>query len=305
MKSYFHKYFGAHLSISFIFLLLILSLGNTVFNDGEVKQQVLLKSESGDLLAPPFAPSQEFLLGSDEKGYDLLGRVIEGAKWSIGITILIAILRTFFAFLFGIILSFQPKRLFYKIEALFDSFSILPLTMIAYVILLSVLTIESGSDPSPFAVRAGFEIFILVILVIPPLSLYIANETNIIKRKEFMNAATILGGTTIHNIFKHIVPHLSPLMIVVFIQQFIQTLIIFLHLGVLGLFFGGTIVYFGDTGAEIDSLSQEWSGLIGATFRYIYSYPWIPLVPMIFYALTILSAQKILKWVETFRATDS
>ncbi|VXB56081.1 conserved membrane hypothetical protein [Bacillus sp. 349Y] len=289
---------GAILSGLFLVLLVLASIGNTFWNDGDVRQTVLLKGEDGTISAPPFPPSKELLLGTDEKGYDLLGRAIEGAKWSIGITILIAFLRTFFAFWIGMAMTYVPRWLYARLEALFDSFSILPLTMVAFVILESVLLVSSGTTPTPFYKRAGFEVLILVILVLPPLSFYMAKETKRIKEREFMDAARVLGGSERHQIWSHIIPHLLPISGVMFIQQFVQTLIIFLHLGVLGLFFGGTMVFMGPDGPEIESISQEWSGLIGANFRYIVSHPWIPLVPIGFYTVTIIAAQTLLKWIE-------
>ncbi|MGX1266294.1 peptide/nickel transport system permease protein [Rossellomorea marisflavi] len=289
---------GAILSGLFLLLLVLASIGNTFWNDGDVSQTVLLKGEDGIISAPPFPPSKEFLLGTDEKGYDLLGRAIEGAKWSIGITILIAFLRIFFAFWIGMVMTYVPSWLYARLEALFDSFSILPLTMVAFVILESVLLVSSGTTPTPFYKRAGFEVLILVILVLPPLSFYMAKETKRIKEREFMDAARVLGGSERHQIWSHIIPHLLPVSGVMFIQQFVQTLIIFLHLGVLGLFFGGTMVFMGPNGPEIESISQEWSGLIGANFRYIVSHPWIPLAPIGFYTVTIIAAQTLLKRIE-------
>ena len=289
---------GAILSGLFLLLLVLASIGNTFWNDGDVRQTVLMKGVDGTISAPPFPPSKEFLLGTDEKGYDLLGRAIEGAKWSIGITILIAFLRTFFAFWIGMVMTYVPSWLYARLEALFDSFSILPLTMVAFVILESVLLVSSGTTPAPFYKRAGFEVLILVILVLPPLSFYMAKEAKRIKEREFMDAARVLGGSERHQIWSHIIPHLLPVSGVMFIQQFVQTLIIFLHLGVLGLFFGGTMVFMGPNGPEIESISQEWSGLIGANFRYIVSHPWIPLAPIGFYTVTIIAAQTLLKWIE-------
>jgi len=289
---------GAILSGLFLLLLVLASIGNTFWNGGDVSQTVLLKGEDGTISAPPFPPSKEFLLGTDEKGYDLLGRAIEGAKWSIGITILIAFLRTFFAFWIGMVMTYVPTWLYAKLEALFDSFSILPLTMVTFVILESVLLVSSGTTPAPFYKRAGFEVVILVILVLPPLSFYMAKETKRIKEREFMDAARVLGGSEGHQMWRHIIPHLLPVSGVMFIQQFVQTLIIFLHLGVLGLFFGGTMVFMGPNGPEIESISQEWSGLIGANFRYIVSHPWIPLVPIGFCTATIIAAQTLMKRIE-------
>ena len=289
---------GAILSGLFLVLLVLTSVGNTYWNGGDVSQTILMKDEDGTISAPPFPPSEDFWLGTDEKGYSLLGRAIEGAKWSIGITVLIAFLRTFFAFWIGMGMTYVPKWLYKKLEALFDSFSILPLTMVAFVILESVLLVASGTTPAPFYQRAGFEVLVLVVLVLPPLSFYMANETELIKDREFMDAARVLGGSGRHQMWRHIIPHLIPVSGVMFIQQFVQTLIIFLHLGVLGLFFGGTMVFMGPDGPEIESISQEWSGLIGANFRYMASHPWIPLVPIGFYTVTIIAAQTLLKRIE-------
>lgn len=144
------KELGCHPIGAIPLLLVLASIGNTFWNGGDVSQTVLLKGEDGTISAPPFPPSKEFVLGTDEKGYDLLGRAIEGAKWSIGITVLIAFLRTFFAFWIGMVMTYVPRWLYAKLEALFDSFSILPLTMVAFVILESVLLISSGTTPVPF-----------------------------------------------------------------------------------------------------------------------------------------------------------
>ncbi len=71
---------GAILSGLFLLLLVLASIGNTFWNDGDVSQTVLLKGEDVIISAPPFPPSKDFLLGTDEKGYDLLGRAIRGSQ---------------------------------------------------------------------------------------------------------------------------------------------------------------------------------------------------------------------------------
>lgn len=72
-------------------------------------------------------------------------------------------------------------------------------------------------------------------------------------------------------------------------QQFVSMLLLFLHLGLLHLFFGGTISYSGDA----DSVTKEWTGLIGQNFRHLTTHTWIVLVPVFFYSLTILAGNLI------------
>ncbi len=85
--------------------------------------------------------------------------------------------------------------------------------------------------------------------------------------------------------------------ILVFFQQFTQTLTILMHLGLLEIFFGGTVKFLGPI-EEIESYTHEWSGLIGVYFRSLTVNPWIPLVPITFFGLTIFSGNMIVKSIE-------
>lgn len=120
------------ISIGFLLLLVLLSIGNTLWNDGHIRQVTLQYDADENPQVPPFPPSLQFLLGTDRKGYDLLHLVIEGAKWTIGISILIAALRMVIGVFFGVVLGTYIKRGFSKIEAFFDSFTVIPTVMIAY-----------------------------------------------------------------------------------------------------------------------------------------------------------------------------
>lgn len=49
----------------------------------------------------------------------------------------------------------------------------------------------------------------------------------------------------------------------------VSTLLVLLHLGLLQLFFGGT---------EVDSVTKEWTGLIGQNFRHLTTHTWIVVI---------------------------
>jgi peptide/nickel transport system permease protein len=73
-------------------------------------------------------------------------------------------------------------------------------------------------------------------------------------------------------------------------QEVIQTLTVLSHLGILRLFFGGSNVQFSPVGAPPpSSITNEWSGLIGASLTYIQTSYWMTLAPIIFITLTVLS----------------
>ena len=285
------------ISIGFLLLLVLLSIGNTLWNDGHIRQVTLQYDADENPQVPPFPPSLQFLLGTDRKGYDLLHLVIEGAKWTIGISILIAALRMVIGVFFGVVLGTYIKRGFSKIEAFFDSFTVIPTVMIAYFFLQSANAFGSGEETTTFFERASFQVVLLVLLVMPVIALYVAKEVRKLRTEEFVDAARILGGSRRRIVIKHLFPHLYMTFILVFLQQFTQSLTILLHLGLLEVFFGGTVT-FGGPIKEVESYTHEWSGLIGVYFRSLTVNPWIPLVPITFFGLTIFSGNMIVKSIE-------
>ncbi|RAN76344.1 MULTISPECIES: ABC transporter permease [Bacillus] len=273
----------------FLTILMVLSIGNTVFNDGNIHKVILQYDKTGYPEVPPFPPSMQFLFGTDRAGYDLLNLIIEGAKWTIGFAIVVAILRMVLGVIIGFLLGAYVKRGFKKIEAFFDSFTIVPMVMICYFILSEVLIYANGTIPAPFYQRLLFQLAVIVLLSVPTLSLYVANEVRKLQTEEFVEAAKILGGGKLYIVVKHILPHLVPTFIIMLMQQFVQTLTLLLHLGLINLFFGGTVLY----GDEADSVTHEWTGLIGMYYPSLSADTWIPMVPIIFFSLTVLAANKI------------
>ncbi|WP_459503173.1 ABC transporter permease subunit [Bacillus sp. C1] len=277
--------------IGLIFLsgLMLVSIGNTLFFDGEIREVTMLYNEKGQVEAAPFPPSSRFWFGSDTNGRDLFQLIIEGAKWTIGASLIVAILRVIIGGGLGLLLGMYSKRSFPVISSFFDPFSIVPMIMISYFMLREVLFFESGTIPVPFTIRVLFQISILTFLAVPTVMLYTAQEVKRLKREEFMMAATVLGGSKWHQLCRHVWSHLVPSFFLLVAQQFVSMLLLLMHLGILQLFFGGTILYSGDA----DSVTKEWTGLIGQNFRHLTTHTWIVIIPMFFYSLTILAGNLI------------
>ncbi|EJQ44722.1 hypothetical protein IEE_02912 [Bacillus cereus BAG5X1-1] len=276
--------------VTFLSVLMIVSIGNTLFFDGNIRELTMMYNEKGELEAAPFSPSSEFWFGSDAKGRDLFQLIIEGAKWTVGASIVIAILRIVIGGGIGLLLGMYSKRSFPVISSFFDPFSIVPMVMISYFILKEVLMFDSGEAAAPFHLRVAFQIIVLACLAVPTVMLYVAQEVKRIKKEEFMLAATVLGGSKWQRLKRHVWPHMLPSFLLLVAQQFVSTLLLLLHLGLLRLFFGGTIIF---GGIDADSVTKEWTGLIGQNFRHLTTHTWIVLIPIAFYSMTILSGNLI------------
>ncbi|WP_455661982.1 peptide ABC transporter permease [Pradoshia sp.] len=278
----------------FLSVLMLLSIGNTLFNDGEIRRDAFLSDENGTIIAaPPYPPFTVFPLGSDLEGYDLLHMMIEGAKITIGIALMIAVLRIALGLLIGSLLGMYARRWIAPFEKIFSSFTLIPLSLVAAFLLHNVLMMQPDGFENPFWQRALFEVFILTIYAVPTLAIFQANEIKRLHDEDFMEAASVLGGGPRHKMKVHIFPHLKENLMQLSIQQFIQVLIVLSHLGVLNLFFGGTYVDYGGSGPP-KSMYYEWSGLVGVYIRSLNFHPWIALVPIAFFTLTILAAQLML-----------
>jgi len=118
--------------VTFLSVLMIVSIGNTLFFDGNIRELTMMYNEKGELEAAPFSPSNKFWFGSDEKGRDLFQLIIEGAKWTVGASVIIAILRVIVGGGIGLLLGMYSKRSFPVIASFFDPFSIVPMVMISF-----------------------------------------------------------------------------------------------------------------------------------------------------------------------------
>lgn len=275
-----------------------------------VRTHVLFDQHKNFIGRSPFPPSWRFPLGTNDAGDNMLYVLIDGAKYTILFALCVAILRVGIGAIFGITRALYGLKIKSTPSNLFQALQTVPVALLVYFILQPVIndtdrvvnfqkSIEyAGSQdgmPPNFSLVTTiiFEVVILTLIALPTVSRLIGNETQLIMRNEFILSAKTLGSNRWHLLKKHIFPHLFPKLLIIFMQQLVQALLIIMHLGILLLFFGGTkvVIYsHGGLGNEtsIDPLTFEWSGIIGSTFANISATPWIPLSPIIMCTLVIL-----------------
>lgn len=90
------------ISAIFLFTLFTWSVLDSIINNGEIRQVKFHSDVKGNILdTPPYPPLTVFALGSDRFGYDLAHIMIIGAKWTIGITVIIVIFRMLLSIIVG------------------------------------------------------------------------------------------------------------------------------------------------------------------------------------------------------------
>jgi peptide/nickel transport system permease protein len=283
---------------SFIIGILLASCINGVFFDGEIKQTQAIYVDAFPVDAAPFKPSLNFLLGTDTNGRHLLHVIVEGAKYTVGLGLLIALLRMVISFVLGVIYAFYLQRFQRILSALSNAFQFVPVVLLAYFLLRPVLNQAFEGFQYSFATRVWYEIILLTLLALPTVSLVIGNEITLILKREYIQSAKTLGANRFFILRKHVIIHLYQRLIMIFTQQVIQVLLIMAHLGLFELYFGGTKIDYSIMQAAPITTTYEWSGLIGDYFDLFIVYPWIPLAPIGAFTLTILALNLIVKGIE-------
>lgn len=306
--------FGRHmknwkfaLGALFFIVTISYSVFYSVTSDNHVDQVRLYYAEDGATLisAMPHAPTKPFFFGSDKLGFSLFDQLVIGAKYTLIFALLIALLRVLGGLLFGVIYAFHlGPRTQQWLGKLIDSIHFLPLSLVAYILLAPILmpafTGFGYEFTYTFTERVLLEMFILTILVVPLTSVLLGKEIKRVLDYEFIASARVLGGSNFSLFWRHIFPHIGPRLTILLGTQFIQVLLIFIHLGIFKFFFGGTKLSYDPMGADPPmSMTHEWSGLIGEIGRTTiasgrYWYLWI----LAAFMLAIFAMQLIIQGVK-------
>ncbi len=270
----------------FVFGLLVASFYHLIVLDNEIYEEQYINNEEGmPIEKAPFEPSSHYWFGSDRMGADLFSQIISGAKYTLGIALVVSLLRVGLSFL-GSFLLWRAGRVMPFIKGLSQSFYYIPSALLIFFVVGPIIQLENYT----FWEKAFFEMLLIIAIAVPNTSILIKEEINLIEKEEFITSAKLMGGSRLRILSKHILPHLWPKLLLIYVQQVIAVLLLLAHLGILGVFFGGTTMREFTNEYEIPaSDSNEWSGLIGGYYYQLRLAPWLVFFPVFSFAAVILA----------------
>ncbi|TKD72289.1 ABC transporter permease subunit [Pseudalkalibacillus hwajinpoensis] len=291
------------LGSSVLIILFFSSMGYYFIAGDAIPEVDLLYNEKQELLSPPYSPVEHPPFGTDNFSRDLFFVILTGAKYTLGGALIIALVRLLVSLLIGLVIRIYLGKLKKIIVWSVEAFNYFPAVLLSYFLLSWFLLFEfhfTQSFSLTFNERVIISLVVLIIVSLPTTTVLIINETDRILTFEFIEGVRSLGGRRFHILIKHIIPHLKPQLFVVFIREYIQTLLLMAHLGILNVFIGGSVPKADHFQiSRFVSLSNEWSGLIGNWWQFIWTgYPWITFLPVFFFTVSILSAKLALRGVE-------
>jgi peptide/nickel transport system permease protein len=147
-------------------------------------------------------PSAEHWMGTDDKGRDVLSRLIVGTRLSLSVGFVAVFIGAFFGIVLGLFAGYYGKWVDTIIMRVID-------VLLAFPGILLALAIVSALGPSLINVMIAIGVF-----SIPMFARIVRGSTLSIKKLEYIDAIRSLGASDLRIIFVHIFPNiLSPIIV--------------------------------------------------------------------------------------------
>lgn len=218
---------------------------------------------------PLHSISVKHWFGTDETGYDLFSRVLEGTKVSLRISIITVIISSLIGAFLGLLAGYFQSFLDHIIVFWCDLITIFPDIILAILIMLMFTKQKAEYNL----------IIILSIAYIPSYIRIIRANTLTIKQKDFVKASKALGAKDMQIIKKHILPNILSNLITKIILNISSVILAISSLGFIGL--------------GLDRSIAEWGNILYSSKNYILNYPHLFYGPFIIIFGTIFSLNLI------------
>ncbi|PAQ14200.1 hypothetical protein CD798_11795 [Bacillaceae bacterium SAOS 7] len=265
-----------------IILLLAVSIAIPFVEDGT--NPSVQQKEDGTWLSAPYHPKDLPPFGSDKYGNSMFYKVMDGAKYTLSLMLVVSFLQVMLGLILAGILVLWGGRLKKHIYTILESFQYIPTIFLAIIFMMPMMMIELEDVSFPILL---LQCMIIVLVMLPSVTVLIAHKIELIMKELYITASLLLGAGKYHLWRVHIWPFLKGPVIILFLQQCVQVCLLFIYLGFFNIYLGGQVERSGIEKVEHRSLSNEWSGLISMDRLEVFVAPWIVLLPVAMFSLTI------------------
>ena len=216
-----------------------------------------------DLMNRLSPPSAAHLLGTDEGGRDVLTRLLYGARVSLLIGVVPALLSLLLGAALGVIAGYRGGFLDAVIMRIADVTLAFPSMLLAMVIMYAL----GGGIMNVFLT--------LTLMNWANVARVVRAQTLSLKNSEFAEAARVIGVPRARIMRRHILPNCLPTLLVLFTLNIPASILTESSLSFLGL--------------GIQAPNASWGLMINLGRQYLYSAPWLCFVPGAAIMLIVLS----------------
>ena len=265
-----HVRLGLWLSILTILFMILVGLFASVITPYDPRRMEIGQSDYPPAWynAPPGVGHTEHILGTDRFGRDIFSHIVHGARAAMFLALIAIPLTALIGVLAGVISGLGNKIISAIFLRITDVLSAVPSFMFAVIIIFILRATPAGE------IFGGLITLTLAFALVNWVTLARLVYTSVlkIKQQEFMEAAHSLGAGTLHQVFKHILPHVSHLIVVWVVSNIPAVILLEALLGYIGV----EILQKTD-GTSFQDLS--WGGLIFMGRSNLRLNPFMLLIP--------------------------
>ncbi len=231
-----------------VFMILFCWIGPIVYPTNQTNAQLaFLYSE------PNLPPSSAHLLGTDETGFDMLGRIMYGGKVSLEVGFASAAIAMVVGVLWGAISGFLGGWVDGLMMRVLDVFLSIPL-----LFLLILLAVIGGPSLSLLIYVIAFTSWLVP-------GRLIRGETLTLRVREYVMAVRVMGGTNRRIVVRHIIPNTIGTIIVTASLTVANSILALAALGFLGL--------------GVPAPLTDWGTMLNSGTQYAYDGYWWEIIP--------------------------
>ncbi len=208
-------------------------------------------------------PGRDHLLGTDNKGRDILARIVAGSRISLAVGIASTALSLSIGVVFGLLAGYHGGRTDMVLSQVFDIF-------LAFPSLLLAIGIGTVMPPGLFSAMLA-----ITLVSWSGFARIVRGLTLTLKEQTYVEASRAIGASTGRVLFRHILPNALPLLLVAGSLRVGGFILLEAALSFLGL--------------GVQPPTPTWGSMISLNRSFINSAPWMVIFPGLAISVTVIA----------------
>jgi ABC-type dipeptide/oligopeptide/nickel transport system permease subunit len=233
----------------------------------------VLEYRDGAFYSPPFPPSPEHPMGTDELGRDTLSMLLYGTRNTLVAAAFITMARLTLGLVLGGLAGWSEDKMTDRVVmGVIQMLASLPMLLVAMILILAL------------DVRRGLPVFIIALCSIGwgEIAQYIRAEFIRIKQEPYLDSGRAIGLTPLGLAIRHVLPNVLPALIVITLLEMGAALMILGELGFIGIYVGGGIaIQVDDFNSRQFFAVPEWGAMMAGSRAWARSRPWMVMFPAV------------------------
>ncbi len=239
----------------------------------------ILEYRDGAFYSPPFPPSADHPMGTDELGRDTMSMLLYGTRNTLVAAAFITMARLALGLVMGGLAGWNENQMSDRVVmGIIQMLSSLPMLLVAMIIILAL------------DVRKGLPVFIIALCSIGwgEIAQYIRAEFIRIKQEPYLDSGRIIGLTPLGLAIRHVLPNVLPALIIITLLEMGAALMVLGELGFIGIYVGGGI------SIQVDDFNRrqffavpEWGAMMAGSRAWARSRPWMVMFPAIAFFISV------------------